>query len=90
VIVFDLSVLEGEVPGRALTCEVVAVGMLASSSIRTGVRHLGVEVAVVAWYAAPSGGLGRTEEMRGLTVGGDVVEPGAIGTAAAFFILVLR
>ena len=90
VIVLDLSIFEGEVPGRSLACEVMAVGMFVSSPVRTGVRHLGMEVAVVAWYAAPSGGSGRTEEMRGLTMGGDVVEPGAVGTAAAFFVLVLR
>jgi hypothetical protein len=90
VVVLDLPLLEREVPGRMLACEVVAIGMLASSSIRAGVRHLGVKVAMVAWYVTPSRGAGRTEEMRGLTVGGNVIEPGAVGTTAALFIFVLR
>jgi hypothetical protein len=48
-----------------------------------------VEVTVVAWHAAPSGGLHRAEEMWGLTVGGNVIVPGAVGAVAVLFIFVL-
>jgi hypothetical protein len=89
VVVFDLSVLERELPSRSLAREVTAVGVFVSSSIRTGVWHLVVEITVVMRYVAPTGGLHRTEEMRGLTMGGDVVEPRAVRTAAAFLVLVL-
>jgi len=63
--------------------------VFASPSIRTGVRHLVVEIAVVTRYAAPSRGLRGAEEVGGLAVGGDVVEPRAVRAAAAFFILIL-
>jgi hypothetical protein len=89
MVILDLSVFERELPSRSLAHEIVAVGMLSSSSIRTGVRHLGVEVAVVTWYAAPSGGSGGTEEVGSLTMSGDVVEPGAIRAAAALLVLIL-
>jgi hypothetical protein len=78
MIIFNLSVLEGEVPGSMLACEVMTVRMLVSSSVRAGIRHLGVEIMVVAWYAAPSGGLCGAEEVWGFTMGGDVVVPRAI------------
>jgi hypothetical protein len=89
MIVLDLPVLEGDVPGCALVCEVVAIGVLAPSSVGTGVRHLVVEVAVVAGYAAPPRGSSGAEEMGVLTVGGEVVKPRAVRTAAVFFIFVL-
>jgi hypothetical protein len=89
MIILDLSVFEGELPGSALTREVVAVGVFVLSSIGTGVQHLVVEVLVVAGHAAPSRGSSRTEVMGCFAVGGNVVEPGAIRTMAAFFVLVL-
>ena len=67
----------------------MAIGMLTSSSIRAGVGHLGVEVSVVAGYAAPTGGPGGAEMMGGLAMGGEVVEPRAVGATAALLILVL-
>jgi hypothetical protein len=67
----------------------MTIGVFASPSIRTGVQHLVVEIMVVTRYAAPSRGLHGAEEVRGLAVGGDVVEPRAVRAVAAFFVLVL-
>jgi hypothetical protein len=89
MVVFNLSIFEGELPGSVLTCEVMAVGMFAPPSIRTGIQHLSGEVAVVAGHAAPSRGSGQAEMMGCLAMGGEVVEPRAVGTAAEFLVLVL-
>jgi hypothetical protein len=67
----------------------MTVGMFVSSSVRTGVRHLVVEISVMTRHVTPSGGLCGAEEMRGLAVGGDVVEPQAIRATTTFFVLVL-
>jgi hypothetical protein len=63
--------------------------MLASPSIGTGVGHLVVKEAVVAWDVAPPGSAGRAEEMGGFTMGGKMIVPGAVGTTTTLFILVL-
>jgi hypothetical protein len=67
----------------------MAVGVFAPSPIGTGVRHLIGEVSVVAGHVAPPGGLSRAKEVGSFAMGGDVVEPGAIRTAAALLVLVL-
>jgi hypothetical protein len=67
----------------------MSVGMFVSPPIRAGVWHLGIKVAMVAWYAAPTGGSSRAEEMWGLAMSGDVIKPGAVGATTAFLILVL-
>jgi hypothetical protein len=67
----------------------MAVGMFASSPVGTGIGHLVMEVAMMTWDVAPSGSMGGAEEMRGLAVGGDVVEPGTVGATATLFILIL-
>jgi hypothetical protein len=58
VIVLDLSVFKGELPGGTLTHEVMAVGVFAPSSIRTGIWHLVIEISVVAGHMAPPRGSG--------------------------------
>jgi hypothetical protein len=58
VVVLDLLVFEGELPGCVLMHEVMAIGMFAPSSIRTGIWHLVIEISVVAGHAAPPGGSG--------------------------------
>jgi hypothetical protein len=90
VVVLGLSVLEREVPHCMLACEIMAICMFALPSIGTSVRHLIVEVAVMTGYAAPSGGSGGAEEMGGFAVGGNMVEPRAIGTVVAFLVLILH
>jgi hypothetical protein len=90
MVILNLPVLEGKLPCCALVCEIVTVGVFASPSIGAGVGHLVVEISVMTRYAAPSGGLHRAEEVRGLTLGGDVVEPQAVRAAAVFFVLVLH
>jgi hypothetical protein len=90
VIVLDLLIFEGELPSCSLMHKVMAVGVLAPSSIGTSVWHLHGEVSVVAGHAAPPGSASRAEMVRRLTMGGDMVEPGAVGTTAAFLVLVLR
>jgi hypothetical protein len=89
MVVLDLSVFEGELPSRSLACEVVAVGVFAPSPIGAHVRHLIDKISVVAGHVTPAGGLGGAKEVRRLTMGGKVVEPGTIGTAAAFLVLIL-
>ncbi|KAF8460988.1 hypothetical protein DFH94DRAFT_687113 [Russula ochroleuca] len=89
MIVFYLSIFEGELPGCALTCEVMAIGMLVPTSIRTGIRHLSGEVAVVAGHAAPPGSSGRAEVMGCFAMGRDMVEPWAVRAATALFELSL-
>jgi hypothetical protein len=89
VVVLDLSILKGELPSCSLAGEVVAVGMFASSPIGTGVRHLIGEISVVAGHVAPPGGSGRAKVVGCFAMGGDVIEPGAIRTAAVFFVLIL-
>jgi hypothetical protein len=90
VVVLDLSILEGELPSCSLAHEVMAIGVFASSPIGTGVRHLIGEISVVAGHAAPPGGSSGAKVMGCFAMGGDVIEPWAIRTAAAFFVLVLR
>jgi hypothetical protein len=90
VVILDLPVFEGELPGGTLACEIMAIGMFASSSIRTSVGHLVIEVSVVAGHAAPPGGSGRTEVMGRLAVSGEVIEPQAIRAATVFLELILR
>jgi hypothetical protein len=68
----------------------MAVGVLASSPVRTSVRHLIVEVSMVAGHVAPPGSLSRAEMVRRFTMGGEMVEPGAVGAAAAFLVFVLH
>jgi hypothetical protein len=68
----------------------MSVGVFTPSPIGTGVWHLIVEVLVVTRHSAPPGGSSRAEVMGCFAVSGDVVEPGAIRTAAAFFILILH
>jgi hypothetical protein len=90
MIIFDLLLLEGEGPHGLLACEVMAVGMFAPSPIRTGVWHLVDEVTVVTGYATPPRGLCGTQKVRHLAVGRNVVEPRAVGTVVAFFVLILH
>jgi hypothetical protein len=90
MIVLDLLIFKQKLPGCSLVCEIVAIGMFAPSSIRTGVRHLVGEVSVVAGHTAPPGSSSRAEMVRCLTMGGEMVEPGAVGTAAMFLVFVLR
>jgi hypothetical protein len=90
VVILGLTIFEGELPGSALACEVMAVGMLTPPSVGTGVRHLIGEVSVMAGHAAPSGSVSRAKMMGRFAMGGDMIEPGAIGTVAAFLVLVLR
>jgi hypothetical protein len=89
MIVLDLLVFEGKLPSRVLAREIMPVGVFASAPVRASVWHLGAEVAMVAGYAAPTGGSSGAEEVGRFAVGGDVVEPGAVRTAAAFFVLAL-
>jgi hypothetical protein len=90
VIVLDLSVFEGELPSGTLMCKVMAVGVFVPSSIRTGVWHLVVEVSVVAGHVAPPRSLGRAKMMGRLAVGGEMIEPWAVGAATVFLILILH
>jgi hypothetical protein len=90
MVIFDLTILEGELPSRLLACKIMAVGMLMLSSIGAGVWHLIGEVSVVAGHAAPSGSASRAKVVGRFAVSGDMVEPGAVGTVTAFLVLVLR
>jgi hypothetical protein len=80
---------ERKLPSHPLACEIMAVGMFAASSVGTGVGHLVIEKAMVAWDATPFGSMGRAEEMGGFAMGGKVIVPGTVGTAATLFILIL-
>jgi hypothetical protein len=89
MVVLDLTILKGELPSGLLAREVVPVGVFAPSSIGAGVWHLGGEISVVAGHAAPSRSASRAEVVWCLAVSGDVVKPGAVGTATVFLIFVL-
>jgi hypothetical protein len=54
MVVFYLALLQGEVASVALAGEVMAVSMVAATSVGTSIRHLVPEEAVVAGNAAPS------------------------------------
>jgi hypothetical protein len=56
VVVFDLAFLLGKVASVALAGQVVAVGMMATSSIGAGVWHVVTEEVVVAGNLAPTRG----------------------------------
>jgi hypothetical protein len=89
MVVFDLTILKGELPSCSLARKIVAVGVLTPSSIGAGVWHLVGEVSVVVGHAAPSGSASRTKVVGRFAVSGDMVEPGAVGTMTAFLVLVL-
>jgi hypothetical protein len=90
MVIFDLTILEGELPSCLLACKIVAVGMLMPSSIGAGVWHLVGEVSVVVGHTAPSGSASQAKVVGCFAVSGDMVEPGAVGTMMAFLVLVLR
>jgi hypothetical protein len=54
VVILSLSILEGEVSGRALACKITAVGVFTTSSIGTGIGHLVAEISVMLGNAAPA------------------------------------
>jgi hypothetical protein len=90
MVIFGLTIFEGELPGSLLACKIMAIGMLTPSSVGAGVRHLIGEVSVVAGHAAPSGSASRAKVMGRFAMGGDMIEPGAVGTVTAFLVLVLH
>ena len=89
VVVLDLAFLLGEVASVTLACEVMAVGVAAATSVRTGVRHLVPEEAMMAGNSAPAGCHDRTEMMGRLAMGGEVIVPRAVGATFALFKLLL-
>jgi hypothetical protein len=89
VVILDLPVFKGELPGGTLLHEVMAIGMFAPSSVGTSVRHLVVKIAVVAGHAAPSGSSGGAKVMGRLTVCGEMIEPRTVRAMATLLILVL-
>ena len=69
----------------ALAGEVVAVGMMAAASVRTGGRHLVSEEPMMAGDSAPARCRDRAKVMGCFAVGGKVVVPRAIRAALALF-----
>jgi hypothetical protein len=85
MVVFYLSLFQCEIMGVALACEVVAVGVAATTPVRTGVRHLVPEEAVVTGNSAPARCRDRAEVVGRFAMGGKVVVPRAIRAAFALF-----
>jgi hypothetical protein len=89
MIVLDLVFLLGEVASVMLACKVMAVGMAAATSVRTGVWHLVPEEAVMAGDSAPAGRHDRTKMVGRLAMGGEMIVPRAVRATFAFFKLLL-
>jgi hypothetical protein len=83
VVIFYLSLFQREIAGVSLACEVVAVGVVAATSVRTGGGHLILEEAMVAGDSAPARRRDRAEMMGRLAVSGEVVIPQAVGAVFA-------
>jgi hypothetical protein len=89
VVVLNLAFFLSEVASVALACEIVAVGVAAAASVRTGVRHLVPEEAVVAGDPAPARRHDRAEVMGCLAMSGEVIVPRTVRATFALFELLL-